>query len=326
MDNIDIVFIINSFNRRVLLGECLNVLENWIPQSVFKNRCAAVIYEAGSTDGSIDVAREAVEKLSFQIEIILPQLDEDTSFAAGLNRGVAYAENKFPKLAYLVFYETDNQILTQNPLAQALSQLTSKVTLAACGFTVRQHNGNLAGVGEPFPTLLNFALGKNIVHHLQLEAIPYRWQQEATGVEFSEVDVVYTSPLLVKLEAWRASGGLDSERFPFSDCDVDWARRLRNLGWRMGVIRSEAVIHDNQAAISTWSKSRAIQYSRGRLRYFQRHRPLSIFAIWPGLLLLRHLVELAAVKLLVKEPARRVQLSKQFLELLKACPRKYEQA
>jgi GT2 family glycosyltransferase len=326
MDNVDIVFIINSFNRHVLLNECLSALETWIPHSVFKNRCAAVIYDAGSTDGSIDVAQEAEKKLSFQIEIILSQLGEDTSFAAGLNRGVSYAEKKFPKLAYLFFYETDNQILTSAPLTQALSQLTSRASLGACGFTVRQHNGNLAGVGEPFPTLLNFALGKNIVHHFQLDAIPYRWEQGMSDVEFSHVDVVYTSPLLVKLEAWHASGGLDSKCFPFSDCDVDWARRLRNLGWHMGVIRSDYVIHDNQAAISTWSKSRAMHSARGRLRYFQRHRPLSVFVVWPGLLLLRHLLEFTGTKLLVKDPTRRMQLAKQFLELLKACPKKYEQA
>lgn len=326
MRNIDIVFIINSFNRQALLQECLQVLESWIPRSIFEGRCAVVIYEAGSTDGSIEWLQNAAQTLSFPIEIILPQLGEDTSFAAGLNRGVAYAEAKFLALKYLLFYETDNQILSAEPISQALLQLTLEKKLGACGFTVRQVNGKPAGIGQPFPTLLNFAVGKAIVHRFQLEAIPYRWEKGSAGTEFSEVDVVYTSPLLVKLVAWKASGGLDSKRFPFSDCDVDWARRLYNLGWRMGVIRSDDVIHDNQESLSTWSKSRAIQNNRGRLRYFQRHRPLGIYAVWPVLLLLRHFIELISVKLIVRDPERRAKLSNQFLGLLKSCSRKYEPA
>jgi GT2 family glycosyltransferase len=326
MKQIDIAIIINSLNRLILLRECLAALEIWLPYSEFRERCAVVIYDAGSTDGTIVWLQQSAQLLSFPINVILSQYGEDTSFAAGLNRGVTYAETKFPKLAYLLFYETDNQILKADPLSQALQQLTNRAKLGACGFTVRQRNGSPTGVGEPFPTLLNFALGKNVVHRLQLEAIPYHWEHGPTGAEFSQVDVVYTSPLLVKLEAWRASGGLDSERFPFSDCDVDWARRLRDLGWHMGVIRSDAVIHDNQAALSAWSKSRAMQNNRGRLRYFQRHQPIGVFIVWPGLLLLRHLAELIGTKLLVRDPTRRAQLSKQFLDLLKACPQKYEQA
>ena len=322
----DIAIIINSFNRFALLGECLGALASWLPYSEFKYRCAVVIYDAGSTDGTIEWLQHAAQSLSLPLDIILSQPGEDTSFAAGLNRGVAHAQTRFPALNYLLFYETDNQILKPEPLAQAIAQLKSRAELGACGFTVRQHSGKPTGVGEPFPTLLNFVLGKNVVQHLQLEAIPYRWEQGPAGAEFSKVDVVYTSPLLVKLEAWRASGGLDSERFPFSDCDVDWARRLRDLGWYMGVIRSDAVIHDNQAALSAWSKSRAMQNNRGRLRYFQRHRPIGVFAVWPGLLLIRHLAELIGTKLLVKEPTRRAQLSKQCLDLLKACPQKYERA
>ncbi|OUJ71198.1 glycosyltransferase family 2 protein [Hymenobacter crusticola] len=324
MDKVDIAIIINSFNRRTLLQPCLEVLNAWIPESIFAGRCAAVVYEAGSTDGSIEWLQGEAQELGFPVEVLVAKPGDDTSFAAGLNAGVAYAEAKFPQLKYLLFYETDNQILEPAPLAQALEQLAQREQVGACGFTVRRHDGSPAGVGQPFPTLMNFALGKNLVHRLQLEKIPYHWHKDAEGVEFSEVDVVYTSPLLVRVNAWQASGGLDTERFPFSDCDVDWARRLRDLGWRMGVIRSDAVIHDNREALSAWSKSRAMQNNRGRLRYFQRHSPLGVFAVWPGMLLLRHFVELVGTNLLVKDATRRAQLSRQFMDLLKSCPRQYE--
>jgi GT2 family glycosyltransferase len=324
MNHPDIAIIINSFNRLTLLKKCLGVLSEWMPGSAFHNRCVCVVYDAGSTDGSIEWLKSESLHSAIALKIITPEPGDDTSFAAGLNTGVTYAQKAFPFLRYLLFYETDNQILESKPLSQALAQLENKKDLAACGFTVRHHNGKPAGVGQPFPNLLNFALGKNIVHWLRLEAIPYKWEVNNDGVAFSEIDVVYTSPLLVKIEAWKKSGGLDSALFPFSDCDVDWARRLWNLGWRMGVIRTASVIHDNQQSISSWSKSRALQFHRGRLRYFQKYHPVTRFIVWPVILFVRHFFEFISTKLFIKEAARREHLSKQFLLLLKTCSRRYE--
>lgn len=324
MSKPDIALIINSFNRLSLLKECLTSLSDWIETSAFNGRLVAVIYDAGSTDGSIEWLKEVETQLPIPTEVILPVQGDDTSFSAGLNAGAAYAEQKYPFLKYLLFYETDNQILSEKPLADAMAQLNERANLAACGFTVHKHSGSPAGIGQPFPSLLNFALGKNLVHRFQLEAIPYKWENSESGTAFSEVDVVYTSPILVRLEAWKASGGLDSRLFPFSDCDVDWAMRLYKMGWRMGIIRTTDVIHDNKEALSSWSKSRAIQNHRGRLRYFRRHKPFGIITIWPVCLLIRHFVELVIAKLTVKEPVRRDQLSNQLLYLFKSCIKNYE--
>jgi GT2 family glycosyltransferase len=324
MRNIDIAIIINSLNRFVLLKESLIALSVWIPNSKFNNRFVVVVYDAGSTDGSVTWLKEEAPKLGFLLEVIIPKAGDDTSFASGINSGVAYAVKSYPSLKYLLFYETDNQILELKPLEGALVQLEKRERLAACGFTVRLHGGGSAGVGQPFPSILNFALGKNIVDRLHLEKAFFKWQDDIDGISFSEIDVVYTSPLLVRLDAWKESGGLDASTFPFSDCDVDWARRLRDLGWKMGVIRTDAVIHDNRETLSAWSKSRAIQSHRSRLKYFKRYYPKSIFLAWPLLLLLRHLLELISTQFLIKEPVRRVKLSEQFYLLLKSTIRNYE--
>lgn len=319
----DIAVIINSYNRLDLLKGCLNALSSWVGQSIFRHRLVGVVFDAGSSDGSLEWMESNKAGLSFQLEVICPKPGDDTSFAAGLNAGVAYAEKEFGSLRYLLFYETDNQIFEPTPLTQAIAQLEKRKNLGACGFTVRKHDGRPSGVGTPFPTLLNFALGKRVVGRLDLEAIPYRWEKDGRGTEFSEVDVVYTSPLVVKIEAWRESRGLNAERFPFSDCDIDWAFRLRQLGWRMGVIRTDAVVHDNLELLSAWSKSRDQQSHRGRLRYFLRYRPTAVHAVWPVVLLVRHSLEYAAA-LTVRNKTRRHQFMNQFSGLLKSCINKYE--
>src|SRR5699024_2830523 len=118
MGSQDIAFIVNSFNRFDLLKQCIGALGSWIPDSEMKDRCAVVVYEAGSTDGSLEWLRQQKSNLGFPLEILTPSVGEDTSFAAGLNSGVRYAEKIFPSLRYLVFYETDNKISTEQPLLQ----------------------------------------------------------------------------------------------------------------------------------------------------------------------------------------------------------------
>src|SRR5690554_4548132 len=123
MNNPDIAVIINSFNRLELLKSCIHVLSSWVGQSTFNGRLVGIIYDAGSTDGSIEWLEGRADSFDFPIEVILPAAGDDTSFAAGLNRGVAYAEKRFSSLKYLLFYETDNQILNPHPLSQAVMQL-----------------------------------------------------------------------------------------------------------------------------------------------------------------------------------------------------------
>lgn len=315
MNSFQIAIIINSFNRLDLLKHCMNTLSSAISQSGNESMFVAVVYEAGSSDGSSEWLREERRRFGFNVDIITPKVGDDTSFSAGVNAAVAYAQERYINLEYLLLFETDNQIQTFNPISQAIDILKSKEKLAACGFTVRQVNGRFAGAGQPFPTVFNFLLGKNLVHHFNLETIPFSWEVNK-GIQFSYVDVVYTSPLLVKLQAWRDSQGLDAKVFPFSDCDVDWARRLRDLGWQMGVIKTSEVIHDNLDNLSNWSQMRAVHSHRGRLRYLKRHRPISVLFVWPVLLLFRHLIELSG-SILVNDPVRRNQLTTQFFTLFK---------
>lgn len=318
-----VAIIINSFNRLDLLKVSLQALESWAPEARDWFEARIFIYDAGSTDGTLEWLGERQDEPSLQIEVIDGKNDADTSFSAGLNRAVSKALDAIPELDLLLLYETDNQILSAKPVRQALSCLRNDAELAACGFTLRYLNGAPAGTGMPFPKISHFLLGKKLSHRLGLERITYNWQQrEAT--RFSEIDVAFTSPLFVKPAAWLASGGLDAQVFPFSECDVDWAKRLNDLGWRMGVVESDAVIHDNSTAISAWSKNRALHFHRGRLRYFKRHHPIRAALVWPHFLALRHLSECIGVACFIWEKNRRTHLLTQSRRLLRQVFKGYQ--
>ncbi|HKK17800.1 MAG TPA: glycosyltransferase [Opitutales bacterium] len=316
MKTVSVAIVINSFNRLQLLKQCLKSLESWVPGAVDWFNPHVFIYDAGSTDGTMDWLNGGNStEHSFPIKIIDGKNDDDTSFSAGLNHGVAEAFGEMPKLDYLLLYETDNQILSAEPVSQAITCLERDSNLAACGFTVRYLDGDPAGTGMPFPKVSHFLLGKKLSHKLKLERVRYDWKT-LDSTQFSRVDVVFTSPLMVRPSAWRASGGLDAQMFPFSDCDIDWAKRLSRLGWHMGVVRTDAVIHDNSAAISSWSTNRALHFHRGRLRYFKRYNPIRIALVWPHFLALRHLLEYLLVACFIWNKERRSHLLAQSKRLM----------
>jgi GT2 family glycosyltransferase len=95
---------------------------------------------------------------------------------------------------------------------------------------------------------------------------------------------------VIRREAWEQSGGFDASAFPFSDSDLDWAWRCARLGWKMAVIASDDVVHDNLEQLSAWSANRALDFHRNRFRLLKRHRGKHVELLKP-FLFLRHLLE-----------------------------------
>ena len=310
-----IAILINSFNRLELLEPSLSALEAWISKSPEDFSCRVYVFDAGSTDGSLEFLKKRTGSM---FHLLTPMTGQDTSIAGGFNAAAETALSYSAGVTHFLLYETDNVIHKADAVKAALAELDARPKLAACGFTVRLHDGRPAGVGMPFPTLRSFLAGKRASHFFQMERISYLWETSGEG-KFSFVDVVFTSPLLVKVEAWRDTGGIDSKAFPFSDCDVDWAKRLALKGWKVGVIKTLDVVHDNQKALSEWSKNRAIDFHRARLRYFRRYRSASVFLIWPAFLMLRHALEFLAAHLFVRNAQKRNRLMGQFSKLLRTC-------
>jgi GT2 family glycosyltransferase len=286
---IRVAAIVNSFNRKELLAESLASLRDHALGKIGEP-AAVVVFDAGSKDGSREFA-ENFDGRGIPILVIGPNA-EDNSFSAGLDAACEHAIRTFPALELLFLFETDNWIASEKPLREAMELLRGRPELAGVGFTVRKHAGERAGYGCRFPTRFEFALGPQLTHRLKMGGENDSPWQRAGAIEWRTCDVVYTSPLLVRKEAWARSGGLDAIEFPFSDCDLDWAWRLRKLGLELAVIRSDEVVHDNRETKSKWSETRALHLHRARLRLLKRHRPGGL-PLEP-FLLLRHAGELGA--------------------------------
>ncbi|MBC8063827.1 MAG: hypothetical protein H7Y17_03290 [Chlorobia bacterium] len=265
-----------------------------------------VVFDAGSTDGSVEYLTARSETSLIPMRVIGPQRDGESSFAHGVNAACAEAMKQWPSLEALFLYETDNAVQSSQPLAHAALLLDSDASIGAVGFTVRKHSGQPAGWGQRFPTVMSFLLGPHVAEKWGLtNPSSDRWRE---GAEFpwQTADVVYTSPLLIRRTTWEASSGLDAATFPFADCDVDWAWRVHLLGLKLAVIRTDQVIHDNSDALSNWSQTRVQHFHQARLALLKRYSGDWIGVLKP-LLWLRHVMEWLALVLAapMRQNARR---------------------
>jgi GT2 family glycosyltransferase len=305
---VELVVVINSFNRRALLERAATSLTSALRSARFGS--AIVVFDAGSKDGSVEFLKEWRENNPADHLAVIEASGNRRSFSDGVNIACAEAIARFPTTRWLFLYETDNCLLSIEPVEQAITLLEREPRLAACGFTVKQHDGKFFGYGMRFPSTLSFALGQNVAALCNLHAPNNSDWQTSDGIRWRTCDVVFTSPLLIRRQAWGQSSGLDSENFPFSDTDIDWAWRCARFGWKMAVIASDDVIHDNLEQLSAWSANRVLDFHRNRLRLLRRHRGRHITLLKP-LLFLRHLVE--AIVLVRKsrvDPTAKEKLSK----------------
>jgi GT2 family glycosyltransferase len=285
---IELVAIVNSFNRRELLERSIVSLTQALRTASFG--WGVVVFEAGSSDGSKEFVTTWSEENPGDNLVVVTPAAGHSCFSEGVNQACATALERFPGCEWLFLYETDNWLASAEPVRQAISLLRARPELAAAGFTVKRHNGDFCGYGMRFPSSVSLALGLNLSVLWNLDCPNNSVWQVTDGVRWRTCDVVFTSPLLVRRDAWEQTGGFDAETFPFSDSDLDWAWRCAKLGQQMAVIASEEVVHDNLDRSSAWSANRVIEFHRSRLRLLKRHRGTRAALVKP-LLFIRHLVE-----------------------------------
>jgi GT2 family glycosyltransferase len=304
---IELVAIVNSFNRRDLLEKAVSSLTQSLRKATFGS--TIIVFDAGSNDGSVEFLNAWHEKNPADNLIVMKSSDSNSSFADGVNAACSAALDRFPKCRWLFLYETDNWLGSVDPVDQATSLLNEQSRLAAVGFTVMRHNGTLCGYGMRFPSYLSLALGLNLTVRWKLDPPNDSPWQETGNIRWRTCDVVFTSPLLIRREAWEETRGFDAKAFPFSESDLDWAWRCAKLGWKMAVIESDAVVHDNLQQSSAWSANRVVEFHRSRLRLLKRHRGDRSVLIRP-LLFLRHWVETMMLSGKGSDPATQEKLAK----------------
>ena len=203
-----------------------------------------------SGDGSLQAARGH------------PAVDEVIALAR--RRGKALNDSELlrrarGRFALLMNEDTELQPGATVTLHEALAQ---RAHTALAGARLVRPDGAPQACAWRFPSPLTAAAGALLLHRV--------FTVQSHGSLTREVDWCQSSALLVRREAAQAVDYLDPDFFVYSD-EVDFARRLRDAGWRSVYVPAAVAVHHEQLATGRLARRRIVELSRNRDLYMRKH-------------------------------------------------------
>ncbi len=306
--------IIVSYNTRDLLRECLRSVEiadertKWLDVDI-------IVVDNASTDGSATMVAEEFP----QVDLVAST--ENLGFAGGNNLALArlglieqgsrgageqiewefthHAPRTTPDFVLLlnpdtVVYPTALHHLVTAFHADEMSYNSSDVGMV--GAHLRYGDGSFQHGAFRFPSLAQIVLdlwplaeirGLRRLHEwLRDSRWNGRYSQELwqSGTPFL-VDFVLGAAMMVRAEAVRQVGGLDSGYFMYCE-EMDWALTMRRTGWKICAVPSAHVVHYEGQSSRQVRWPSFVQLWRSRFRFYRKHRQIYP----PGYLLAAHVL------------------------------------
>ncbi|MGH2834710.1 MAG: glycosyltransferase [Solirubrobacteraceae bacterium] len=284
MSEIELSYCVVNTSQRQLLLRGLDAIARERAQLPFATE--VLVLDNGSRDGSAPAAREhpaiglGVEPGGKAIGDVSEQGCRGEVIALGKRRGKGANDSELLRRArgrYALLLNEDSELLPGATLA--LHKTLEAHPEAACAGArlLRperpEHDGSTSdalsddpGAPQPcawrFPTVWTALAGALLLHRL--------YTVQSKGTRTREVDWCQSSALLVRREAATQVGYLDPDFFVYSD-EVDFAKRLRDAGWRSLYVPSAAAIHHEQLSTDSVPEPRIVEMARNRDLYMRKH-------------------------------------------------------
>ncbi len=248
MPTVEVSYCVVNTSQRDLLVRGLDAIARERADLPFATE--TLVLDNGSRDGSVEAARAH------------PTVDE--TIAIDRRRGKAVNDSELLRRAqgrYALLLNEDSEL--QPGATLALWQALQSHPDAACaGAKLLRPDGRAQACAWRFPTPLTALAGALFLHRL--------YTVQSRGERTREVDWCQSSALLVRREAAAQVGYLDPDFFVYSD-EVDFARRLRDRGWRSLYVPQALAVHHEQLATGAVPERRIVELARNRDLYMRKH-------------------------------------------------------
>jgi GT2 family glycosyltransferase len=245
---VELSYCVVNTSQRVLLLRGLDAIARDREHLPFATE--VLVLDNGSRDGSAGAAREH------------PVVDE--TIALERRRGKALNDSELLQRArgrYALLLNEDSEL--QPGATLALWHALEQDAGAACaGAQLLRPDGSRQACAWRFPSPAT-ALAAALM-------LQRRFTVQSKGTRVRAVDWCQSSALLVRREAAAQVGYLDADFFVYSD-EVDFARRLRDAGWRSLYVPGALAIHHEQLSTGAVPERRIIELARNRELYMRKH-------------------------------------------------------
>jgi N-acetylglucosaminyl-diphospho-decaprenol L-rhamnosyltransferase len=247
-EEIELTFcVVNTSQRELLLGGLDAIARE---REVVPFATEVLVLDNGSRDGSARAAREH------------PTVDE--AIAVPERRGKAQNDSELLRRArgrYALLLNEDSELLPGATLA-LFAALEERPNAACAGAMLLRPDGVAQASAWRFPTPLTALAGALFLHRLS--------SVQSRGTRTREVGWCQSAALLVRRAAAEQVDYLDLDFFVYSD-EVDFARRLRDAGWRSVYVPGAVAVHHEQLSTDTLGERRIVELARNRDLYMRKH-------------------------------------------------------
>jgi GT2 family glycosyltransferase len=188
----------------------------------------------------------------------------DRTIALEERRGKGLNDSELLRRArgrYALLLNEDSEL--QAGATLALWQALQAHPDAACaGARLLRPDGVEQASAWRFPTPLTALAGALLMHR--------RYTVQSGGSQTREVDWCQSAALLVRSAAAEQVDYLDADFFVYSD-EVDFARRLRDAGWRSLYVPDAVAVHHEQLSTDAVPERRIVEMARNRDLYMRKH-------------------------------------------------------
>jgi GT2 family glycosyltransferase len=201
--------------------------------------------------------------------------EENRGFTLANNQGLELSQNQ-----YLLLLNPDTEIVGE-ALATMVSFMEAHPEVGALGPQLRYPDGSLQPSRRRFPTFATALVESTILQEWSKDNQILRryYMTDTPDDAVQEVDWIVGACLLVRREVYEQIGGLDEGFFMYSE-ELDWCKRMKDVGWHVVYLPTATVIHHEGKSSEQVVPSRHIYFQSSKVRYFHKHHgPLQSAAL-----------------------------------------------
>jgi len=306
---VSVAAVIVNFRTAPATVEAVNGL---LPELAAAPGSTIVVVENQSGDGSLEHLRAALGGPEHAGRVAVVDAGHNGGYGVGINVGVVHALKSGVPPRYIYIVNPDASV-EPGSFAALLSFIDAHADVGLVGSTIRGPAGEVQGQAFRFPSAaseLETTARLGVISKLLERAIVSLKPTKTT-----EVDWVPGTSMLVRTEVFTQGGWFDPGFFLYFE-EIDFARRLRQAGWKVYYVEGAPITHIGSLSTGMADASRRMPkyWFESRRRYFVKHHGRAYAALSDVAWMLGHALYQAKAVVLPGSLPTRPRLGRDFLQ------------
>ena len=259
---VDLSIIIVSWNVRDLLARCLDSIAEDLGRPAAGGvplDYEVIVVDNGSVDGSIDMLRESFPWVRLVVN------ERNAGFTRANNQGLALSRGR-----HLLLLNPDTEILG-DALQRMVHYLDAHPEVGILGPQLLHPDGRVQSSRRRFPAYATGFVESTILQRwLPRHPLLRRYYvEDVDDGQTQEVDWVVGACMMIRRRAFEEVGPLDERFFMYSE-ELDYAHRLKGVGWRVVYLPEARVIHHEAGSSGQVAAQRLILFHTSKVQFYEK--------------------------------------------------------